>query len=207
MLQLQIKLNRQINCLISRNHSRLRGKALDALARWPCFKEPADVQTNNSMQIPANINNRECNCWAIWTDKQGQRRDKVHLTLYTVLSTKTMSKATGPTRYVWVCLFLCVCVWQNHSGVLPQASQISSVIILVIHQTLQVHVSMCASPVPPQPPTIMSIYLFLLLFHSCALFPVGLSKRNSQEAEGNANLYIVEGCADGVRAERKKAKF
>lgn len=156
------------------------------------------------MQICRNINTWKCNCWAISLDKQGQCCDKVHLTLYTVLSTATLSKATGLTRCARVCLCFCVCVWQNHSGVLPQASQISSVIILVIHQTPQVHVSMCASPVP-SPYT--STYLFLLHFHSSALFPVGLSKRSSQEAKRDANLYIVEERADAVCTEKNRQSY
>lgn len=63
------------------------------------------------MQICRNINTWKCNCWAISLDKQGQCCDKVHLTLYTVLSTATLSKATGLTSMcVSVSLFLCVCL-------------------------------------------------------------------------------------------------
>lgn len=69
------------------------------------------------MQICRNINTWKCNCWAISLDKQGQCCDKVHLTLYTVLSTATLSKAMGLTRCARVCLCFCVCVFDRTTQV------------------------------------------------------------------------------------------
>lgn len=157
------------------------------------------------MQICRNINTWKCNCWAISLDKQGQCCDKVHLTLYTVLSTATLSKAMGLTRCARVCLCFCVCVFDRTTQVFsPRPPR--------YHQSLSssfIKHRRCtwACVLHQYPPPYMSTYLFLLHFHSSALFPVGLSKRSSQEAKGDANLYIVEERADVVCTERNRQSY
>lgn len=49
------------------------------------------------------------------------------------------------------------------------------------------------------PSSLMSTYLFL-----AALSRLGLPERNSLEAEGDANLYILVEHADVVSGERKR---
>lgn len=109
------------------------------------------------------------------------RESRGIVTLPGLINRVLVALITALTRSKSQCVCVCLCVGGGggtHSGVLPEASQISSVIIPVIHQTPQVHVSTAALSLPAP---LMSTDFFLPLFHSFLL--LGLFKRRSHEGQ------------------------
>lgn len=168
------------------------GAALKRLRRGHFYPEP------KSRSLKArNLSTWECN-WVIGGDKQSQYYDQVHLTRYTVSS---WHRAVLCVVCVYVCVLVCVCLIEPLRCSPPGLLDIISHYPRHSSNTAGAREQVRLAGAPSSSSS--SLHPLCLPFFFCRSFTHlpswGLSKRNSQEARADANLWILEEPADVVR--------